>query len=83
MQEKYQKQSKRKLLNNEPSKQRVEVGFTEEDFWIMFNDITKDMMFGTVEMTIIAGAIDTIKVNKNYKIFEVVDKDGKKIVELK
>jgi len=49
----------------------------------MFNDITKDMMFGTIEMTIIAGAIDTIKVNKNYKIFEVVDKDGKKIVELK
>jgi len=81
--EKSQKLQKKKYSNSEQTKQRVEVGFTEEDFWIMFNDITKDMMFGTIEMTIIAGAIDTIKVNKNYKIFEVVDKDGKKIVELK
>jgi len=49
----------------------------------MFNDITKDVLFGTVEMTIIAGTIDTIKVNRNYKILQKVDKDGRKIVELK
>jgi len=62
---------------------RVEIGLVDEDFWIIFNDLTKDMLFGTIEMTIIAGTIDTVKINQNYKIKERIDKDGKKIVEFK
>ena len=76
-------QPKTNQLIKETVTQRVEVGSADEEFWIMFNDITKDVLFGTVEMTIIAGTIDTIKVNRNYKILQKVDKDGRKIVELK
>jgi hypothetical protein len=71
------------LQNNKLSEQRVEIGYVDEDFWIVFNDITKGILFGTIEMTIIAGVIDTIKINQNYKIKERVDKDGRKIVELR
>jgi hypothetical protein len=76
-------QPKTNQLIKETVTQRVEVGSADEEFWIMFNDVTKDVLFGTVEMTIIAGTIDTIKVNRNYKILQKVDKDGRKIVELK
>lgn len=82
MLEKSQTQPKT-LQNNKLSEQRVEVGYVDEDFWIVFNDITKGILFGTIEMTIIAGVIDTIKINQNYKIKERVDKDGRKIVELR
>lgn len=82
MLEKSQTQPKT-LQNNKLSEQRVEIGYVDEDFWIVFNDITKGILFGTIEMTIIAGVIDTIKINQNYKIKERVDKDGRKIVELR
>jgi len=76
-------QSKTQLNNNDSMEKRVEIGLVDEDFWIIFNDLTKDMLFGTIEMTIIAGTIDTVKINQNYKIKERIDKDGKKIVEFK
>lgn len=62
---------------------KVEAGYTEEDFWLVFNELTKDLAFGTIEMTVIAGAIDTIKVNRNFKITEVVDENGRKVVQLR
>lgn len=73
------------MQKNKPyaDKQRVETGFTEEDFWIMFNDITRNVEFGKVEITIIAGTIDSIKVTSNYKVEQKIDIKGRKIVELK
>jgi hypothetical protein len=55
----------------------------EEDFLIMFNELLKDVEFGTVEMTIIAGVIDTIKVHRNFKITQLVDTKGRKSIQLK
>lgn len=40
------------------------------------NDIVEDLQWGTVEISVVKGEIENIKITRNYKALSTVDKDN-------
>ena len=64
-------------------KERVDVAPTPDCFWEWLSQLISKVEFGRVELTIVAGCIDSVHVQETYKPKLTVDTDGNNTIEWK